>query len=48
MLKYVYPMLGKIDSISIVSHKTMFQEYVQKEFKELPKYLDFDFEKDKK
>lgn len=46
--KYIYPMLGKIKDINMVSNKTMLQEYVQKEFKELPKYLDFDFEKDKK
>lgn len=48
VLKYIYSQMSNIDSLFIRSYKTKLQESVQKIYKELPVYLDFDFEKDTK
>jgi dsRNA-specific ribonuclease len=46
--KYVYTMYDKIDKKPVKSYKTMIQELIQKEHKEIPVYQDSEYETDPK
>lgn len=46
--KYVYTMYDKIDKNPVQSYKTMIQELIQKEHKDIPLYKDFEQEIDQR
>ncbi len=46
--KYVYTMYDHIDKTPVKSYKTMIQELVQKKYKEIPEYIDSEYELDGK
>lgn len=48
VLRYIYPKVQKLSSLTIKSSKSILQELVQKNHKQLPHYKDFDFEIDDK
>lgn len=48
VLKTVYPEIEKISKVQVKSYKTLVQEYVQKKYKQLPVYIDDEYEKDDK
>lgn len=47
VLKYIYSEIDSL-SISVKSHKTMAQEYIQKQYKQIPIYKDYEEKKDDK
>ncbi|AHB41800.1 hypothetical protein P148_SR1C00001G1021 [candidate division SR1 bacterium RAAC1_SR1_1] len=46
--KYIFSKIGTISKDPVKSYKTMIQEYVQKEYKELPIYKDNEYSVDEK
>lgn len=46
--KYIYSKMDRIKDLNVRSYKSLLQEYIQKNYKELPIYKDFEYEKDDK
>lgn len=48
IMHFIYSKINNIEDVNIKSYKSVFQETVQKIYKEVPEYEDFDYEVDNK